>query len=60
MKLPGELAVLLLVPLLSLALPALEVEQIPLLPQTSTFGKNHTNVRPLVLWHGLGELSPLE
>lgn len=61
MKLPRELAVLLLLPLSSLALPTLDAGQIPLLPLTSSFGKIHTNVRPLVLWHGLGELiSPLE
>ncbi len=54
MKLPFELTFLLLLPLSSLALPSVEVEQTPLLSGISTSTRNTSNVRPLVLWHGLG------
>jgi len=55
MKLPFELTFLLLLPLSSLALPSVEVEQTPLLSGISTSTRNNSNVRPLVLWHGLGD-----
>lgn len=54
MKLPFELALFLALPAFTFAIPTLEVEQIPLSAELHSTGEKHSNVRPLVLWHGLG------